>query len=413
MLREMLLLSGYVLIGEFLATISIYAIYKKKLTTRVLVSLLPGIFCLCVTLFIVGKFGAYNARAVAFGLIVGPSSLIINLIVLAKGIVTPITQVALTLSASSRQIVACSADMTSASQSLTEAASEQAASTEETSAAMEEIASMAAQSTESAGEAQQLMDHAGGMNARANDLMHNLRATMKTVLDASEGTKRIIKVIDEIAFKTNLLALNAAVEAARAGEAGAGFAVVADEVRTLALQSAKSAQDTAGLIETTLKGIQDAVQLTLETDEAFQQMKDASGKVAVMVSQILTAGKEIAMGIAQSNEAVAQIAKMTQQNAAAAEQLTSSAGELNGLGKSVDRSAQKLTQVMHGTAEVVSGQAFVDAFAVPRHVLPQDEGLLPDGGASSTSMPAGGEFSASRAEKGKRSHGKGGVWEAT
>ncbi|QCQ23045.1 methyl-accepting chemotaxis protein [Desulfoglaeba alkanexedens] len=392
MLWEILLLSGYVVIGEFLASISTYAVYKKGLTTRVLIWLLPGIFCLCVTLFIVGKFGAYNPRAVAFGLIVGPSSLLINLILLARRIVTPITQVALTLSASSRQIVACSAQVTSVGQSLTEAASEQAASTEETSAALEEIASMAAQSTESAGEAQRLMDHAGGMNAHANDLMHNLRAAMKTVLDASEGTKRIIKVIDEIAFKTNILALNAAVEAARAGEAGAGFAVVADEVRTLALQSAKSAQDTAALIETTLKGIQDAVQLTLETDEAFQQMKDGSEKVAVMVSQILTASKEIAIGIAQSNEAVAQIAKMTQQNAAAAEQLASSAGELNGLGKAVDRSAQKLTQVMQGTAEVVSDPAFVDAFAVPRHALPRAEGLLPDAGASRTSLPVAETF---------------------
>lgn len=392
MLWEILLLSGYVVIGEFLASISTYAVYKKGLTTRLLISLLPGILCLCVTLFIVGKFGAYNPRAVAFGLTVGPSCMLINLILLTRRIVTPITQVALTLSASSRQIVACSAEVSSAGQSLTEAASEQAASTEETSAALEEIASMAAQSTESAGEAQRLMDHAGGMNAHANDLMHNLRAAMKTVLDASEGTKRIIKVIDEIAFKTNVLALNAAVEAARAGEAGAGFAVVADEVRTLALQSAKSAQDTAALIETTLKGIQDAVQLTLETDEAFQQMKDASEKVAVMVSQILTASKEIAVGIGHSNEAVAQIAKMTQQNAAAAEELASSAGELNGLGKAVERSAQNLMEMMHGTAEVVSDPAFVDPFAVPRHALQRAEGLLPDAGASRTSLPAGETF---------------------
>jgi hypothetical protein len=91
MLWEILLLSGYVVIGEFLASISTYAVYKKGLTTRVLIWLLPGIFCLCVTLFIVGKFGAYNPRAVAFGLIVGPSSLLINLILLARRIVTPIT----------------------------------------------------------------------------------------------------------------------------------------------------------------------------------------------------------------------------------------------------------------------------------------------------------------------------------
>ncbi|MDY6909411.1 MAG: methyl-accepting chemotaxis protein [Thermodesulfobacteriota bacterium] len=411
--REILIVAAFVVFGEFLVSISLYAFYKKSLISRLWAWLIPGLFILCLTLFTLGKLGAHNHRALVAALLVGSSSVLINLLVVARRIVTPITQVALSLSASSTQILGCSAEVTSAGQALTEAASEQAASTEETSAALEEIASMAAQSTESAGEAQRLMDHAGGMNARANDLMHNLRATMKTVLDASEGTKRIIKVIDEIAFKTNVLALNAAVEAARAGEAGAGFAVVADEVRTLALQSAKSAQDTARLIETTLKGIQDAVQLTLETDEAFQQMKDASEKVAVMVSQILTASKEIAMGIAQSNEAVAQIAKMTQQNAAAAEQLASSAGELNGLGKAVDRSAQKLTQVMQGTAEVVSDQAFVDAFAVPRHVLPLPEGLLPDAGASSTSMPAGGEFSASRTGKGRRSHGKGGVWEAT
>ncbi|QCQ22296.1 hypothetical protein [Desulfoglaeba alkanexedens] len=98
------------------------------------------------------------------------------------------------------------------------------------------------------------------------------------------------------------------------------------------------------------------------------------------------------MGIGHSNEAEAQIAKMTQQNAAAAEQLASSAGELNGLGKAVERSAQKLMDLMQATAEVVAGQAFVDAFALPRHVLPRAEGLFPDAGASSTSMPAGGQF---------------------
>ena len=124
----------------------------------------------------------------------------------------------------------------------------------------------------------------------------------------------------KIAFQTNLLALNAAVEAARAGEAGAGFAVVADEVRNLAMRAAEAAKNTAGLIEQNINDIKQGTEVVQSTDQAFAELGGNAAKVAELVAEIASASREQTQGIDQVNQALGEMDKVTQQNAANAEE---------------------------------------------------------------------------------------------
>ncbi|MCU0578275.1 MAG: methyl-accepting chemotaxis protein [Desulfobacterota bacterium] len=207
------------------------------------------------------------------------------------------------------------------SQSLSGAASQQAAALEETSSSLEEMASMTKQNAGHADQANQLIAVTHGLMGKANDSMGDLTTSMKEIAQASEQTQKIVKTIDEIAFQTNLLALNAAVEAARAGEAGAGFAVVADEVRNLAMRAADAARNTSGLIEDIVKKIQGGVSVVTATNRNFNEVSTNSGKVRELVEEIAAASKEQSQGIEQINQSVAEMNKVTQQNASVAEDL--------------------------------------------------------------------------------------------
>jgi methyl-accepting chemotaxis protein/methyl-accepting chemotaxis protein-1 (serine sensor receptor) len=145
------------------------------------------------------------------------------------------------------QVASAAVQVSSASQSLAQGSSEQAASLEETSSSSEEINSMTRKNAENSKVAAEFTSQVDQRVAAANQTLEQMAASMTEINTSSEKVSKIIKVIDEIAFQTNILALNAAVEAARAGEAGMGFAVVADEVRNLAQRCAQAARDTASL----------------------------------------------------------------------------------------------------------------------------------------------------------------------
>jgi methyl-accepting chemotaxis protein len=213
---------------------------------------------------------------------------------------------------------------------LAEGSSEQAAAIEETSASLEEMSSMTKQNADNANHADALVKETDQIVAAANDAMSRLTVSMEDISKASEETSNIIKTIDEIAFQTNLLALNAAVEAARAGEAGAGFAVVADEVRNLALRAAGAAKNTSTMIEETTNKIKAGTGLVLDTNESFKNVTKGSLKVADLVGEIAAASNEQAQGIEQVNIAVAEMEKVTQQNAASSEEAASASEELMG-----------------------------------------------------------------------------------
>jgi methyl-accepting chemotaxis protein len=206
---------------------------------------------------------------------------------------------------------------------LSEAASQQAAALEETSTSLEEMSSMTHQNAANTDRANELMTNAQEVAKKANLSMDDLTGSMKEMARAGEQTQKIVKTIDEIAFQTNLLALNAAVEAARAGEAGTGFAVVASEVRNLALRAAEAAKNTSSLMVDIVDRIKSGVNLVTATNGAFQQLSTSSVQVVEVMGEIATASREQSQGIDQINKTVAEMNKVTQKNAASAQELAS------------------------------------------------------------------------------------------
>jgi methyl-accepting chemotaxis protein len=250
-------------------------------------------------------------------------------VIITRSITLPILRVIAGLNEGAEQVASSAEQVSSASQSLAEGSSEQAAGVEETASSLEEMSSMTKRNAQNAGQANSLMTETKEVVSQANLSMSQLTTSMTDISKASEETFKIIKTIDEIAFQTNLLALNAAVEAARAGEAGAGFAVVADEVRNLAMRAADAAKNTSILIEGTVEKIKDGSELVTRTKEAFLQVAVRSAKVAELVGEIAAASSEQAIGIEQVNMAVTEMDKVTQQNAATAEESASASQELN------------------------------------------------------------------------------------
>jgi methyl-accepting chemotaxis protein len=206
------------------------------------------------------------------------------------------------------------------SQNLAEGASSQAASLQETSASLEEISSMTRRNADSAGRAKD----SSAITRRAADAgtadMQALTSAMGAIKEASGNIGKIVKTIDEIAFQTNILALNAAVEAARAGEAGAGFAVVADEVRSLAQRSAEAARESADKIADSIARGETGVKLSAKVAEGLTQILGSARQVDDLIGEIATSSHEQSTGFSQIVTAVTQIDKITQSNAAGAEE---------------------------------------------------------------------------------------------
>lgn len=188
---------------------------------------------------------------------------------------------------------------------------------------------MTKQNAENAVQAKNLAGEAKRNAMEGAGAMGNMAAAINKIKDSSDQTAKIIKTIDEIAMQTNLLALNAAVEAARAGEAGRGFAVVAEEVRNLAQRSAQAAKNTADMITESVKNAEHGVRISGEVASSFEAIAVSSKKVNDLIAEIAAASKEQSQGIDQLNNAVAQMDKVTQQNAANSEESAGSAQELS------------------------------------------------------------------------------------
>ena len=237
--------------------------------------------------------------------------------------------VATNLRRGAEQVTMAAGQVSSSSQTLAEGSSEQAASIEETSASLEEMSSMTKRNAENAQKANDLAKQTRGAADKGAGDMQAMSSAMQAIKASSDDIAKIIKTIDEIAFQTNILALNAAVEAARAGEAGMGFAVVADEVRNLAQRSAQAAKETAAKIEGAIGNTSRGVDLSGKVAETLNDIVVKAREMDELAAEVASASREQTQGITQINSAVGQMDKVTQSNAASAEESAAAAEELN------------------------------------------------------------------------------------
>jgi len=275
---------------------------------------------------------------------------------ITRSITKPINRIIAGLTEGAEQVASASGQVSSASQSLAEGTAEQAAGLEETSSSLEEMASMTRQNADNAQQANTLAADARKAADTGNQSMGKMNDAIIEIQKSSDETAKIIKVIDEIAFQTNLLALNAAVEAARAGEAGKGFAVVAEEVRNLAMRSAEAAKNTSKLIEESVKNSRNGVDIAGEVAKVLEEIVGGIGKTSELVSEIAAASAEQAQGIDQVNTAVTQMDKVTQANAANAEESASASEELSAQAEQMNEVVNELVAMIGGTAKSSSSR---------------------------------------------------------
>ncbi|RTF06762.1 HAMP domain-containing protein [Serratia marcescens] len=226
------------------------------------------------------------------------------------------------------QVSTASAEIAAGNTDLSSRTEQQAAAVEETAASMEQLTATVKQNAENARQASQLALSASETAQKGGKVVANVVQTMHDIAGSSQKIADITGVIDGIAFQTNILALNAAVEAARAGEQGRGFAVVAGEVRNLAQRSAQAAKEIKGLIEDSVSRVDMGSVLVESAGETMGDIVNAVTRVTDIMGEIASASDEQSRGIDQVGQAVAEMDRVTQQNASLVEESASAAAAL-------------------------------------------------------------------------------------
>ena len=233
------------------------------------------------------------------------------------------------INTAAEQVAVGAGQISDSSQILSQGSEEQASSIEEITASITEMATQVKQNAANANQADELSLTAKGDAIKGNEQMRAMLQAMHDINESSSNISKIIKVIDEIAFQTNILALNAAVEAARAGQYGKGFAVVAEEVRNLAARSASAAKETTDMIEGSIEKVGAGTKIANNTAQALNEIVESITKAAELVEQITSASNEQANAISQINQAVEQVSEVIQTNSATSEEGASASEELS------------------------------------------------------------------------------------
>ena len=264
------------------------------------------------------------------------------------------------ISVASEQVTVGSKQIADSTVALSQGATEQASAVEELTASVEEISSQINLNAQNAKRANEIADNTKTNATKRNGEMKLMLNAMEEINASSNNISKIIKVIDEIAFQTNILALNAALEAARDGQYGKGFTVVAEEVRNLAARSAKAAEETTDIIEESLVKIKDGTKIANQTAEALETIVHDVEDVATLINDIAEASEEQATGMSQISQGVIQISQVVQNNSATAEESAAASEELAGqaevlkeqvsmfdLGKNVDNQNYNINSVSY------------------------------------------------------------------
>lgn len=288
-------------------------------------------------------------------------------IVVTRSITKPLSGIIDELTALTSNLSNGAAQLSGTSQTLAQGTTEQAASLETTAASVEQVSSMSKQNAQNSRQAEILSHEVREASESGTKLISQMNHAVEAIQKSGDETAAILKTINEIAFQTNLLALNAAVEAARAGEAGKGFAVVAEEVRALAQRSASAAKDTEAKIENsrglTINGVKVARELAL----GLEEIKEKSIKSADLGKEIRAATQEQAQSISQISSSLRELDKVTQLNAASAQESAASGSEISSEAGSVEGVVRDLTTLVYGNSDKANQQVAGPSTPKARH----------------------------------------------
>ncbi len=253
----------------------------------------------------------------------------------------------------SAQVVTGAGQISDASIRLSQGACEQASSIQELTATIEEIKSQIDLNAANANKAKAYANHVKDDAIGGNKHMEEMLKAMNEINVSSSNISKIIKVIEDIAFQTNILSLNAAVEASRAGQYGKGFAVVAEEVRSLATRSAEAAKETTDMIEASIKKAEHGTVIAKITATSFNEIVEGIEKVAEIVGEIANASTEQSSSIDQINNGISQVSGVVQENSAASEESAAAIEELYQQSEMLKEMVGKFKLKKIQTAEIV------------------------------------------------------------
>jgi methyl-accepting chemotaxis protein len=265
-----------------------------------------------------------------------------------RKILSPIKSLVGTIEQISETVASASREVANSGEGLARGASSQAAALEETTSTLSEISSATSQNSENAQVANSITAEVRTSSQEGGDSMRQMVTAINTIRDAAVETEHIVKTIDDIAFQTNLLALNAAVEAARAGDAGKGFAVVAEEVRNLAQRSAAAAKDTSEKIRRSRELADNGTAVSAKVAKSLEAIQGSATKASNLVSQIATSSTEQATGVKQLSIAMTELDKVTQGNAASAEEFAAAGADLSSQAGTLEQVVVDFSVLLYG-----------------------------------------------------------------